>query len=318
MSLRCVSALLVCACLAWGSEPRSVDRTLPVSGPVVLDVRSDPGGVIISAGTSTSVRVHAVIKPLYGRVDLNVAEANIRALVKDPPIEQEGNRIRIGYVKDPSLLRAVTIRFEIETPRATEVQARTRSGRIRVDGISGPVAATTGSGRTEISNVASEIRVNGGSGAVTIRNAGARVFVRTQSGGVDLAGVRGAVEAETSSGRTEMTDVAGGVRSTTTSGSITALQIGGSVHAQTNSAAIRISQTNPAPIRAISGSGAIKVTLAAGGGYQLDAQSGSGKVFGPSSIASHRTPDGHTLKAQVGSGGPLVDLDTRSSRIDVD
>lgn len=317
MSLRCVSALIVCTCLALGSESRSVDRTLPVSGPVVLDVRSDPGGVIIRTGASTAVRVHVVIKPLLGRFDLNVAEANIRALEKDPPIEQDGNRIRIGYVKDPSLLRAVSIRFEIETPQTTEVQARTRSGQIRVDGISGPVAATTGSGRTEISNVASEIRVNGGSGAVTIRNAGAQVFVRTQSGGVDLASVRGAVEVDTSSGRTEMTDVAGGVRSTATSASITALQIGGSVHAQTHSGAIRITQTNPAAIRAISGSGAIKVTLAAGGGYQLDAQSGSGKVFGPSGVTSQRTPDGHTLKAQVGSGGPLVDLDTRSSKIEI-
>ena len=91
-------ALLAGACLALGSDSGTFDRTLPVSGPVDLDVRSDPGGVAITTGSSTSVRVHAVIKPLFGRLDLDLAETNIRALEKNPPIEQVGNRIRIGYV----------------------------------------------------------------------------------------------------------------------------------------------------------------------------------------------------------------------------
>src|SRR5579864_6791997 len=81
---------------AWalGSEPRSVDRTLAVSGPVTLDVRADPGGIVITTGSSSSVTVHAVIKALYGRLDFEIAEANILALVRDPPIEQIGNHIR--------------------------------------------------------------------------------------------------------------------------------------------------------------------------------------------------------------------------------
>ena len=130
------ASFLFCT-FAFASEPGTFDRTLPVTGPVALDVRSDPGGVYITTGSSPNVVVHAIIKPLYGRLDLDIAEANIRALEQNPPIEQVGNQIRVGFVKDPALLRAVTIRFEIETPRATQVHAHTESGGISIDGIAG-------------------------------------------------------------------------------------------------------------------------------------------------------------------------------------
>ena len=321
---------------ALASEPGTFDRTLDVSGPVTLDVRADPGGIIISTGSSASVVVHAVIKPLYGRLDFEIAEANIRALEKNPPIGQSGNHIRIGYVKDSALLRAVTIRYEIETPRETEAQAHTESGGIRIEGITGPVETVTSSGRTEITNVVADLKVTGHSGAIVIRNAGGDISVRNESGGIQLSSIRGSVDAETTSGRTEISDVSGNVRSTVhsasirienakgavearnTSGSIDALRLGGSVHAETTSGAIRISQVSPAPIRALTGSGAIRVQLASGGGYQLDALSNSGKVSGQATNMFPKTKDAHSLKGQIGSGGPLVDLDTHSSKIEID
>jgi hypothetical protein len=331
--LLAATVLLAGASGALASDPGSFDRTLAVTGPVFLDVKSDPGGAVITTGPEATVRVHAIIKPLFGRLDLDLAEANIRALEKDPPIEQSGNRIRIGYVKDPSLLRGVTIRFEIETPQASEVRAATTSGGIRIDGIAGPANTMTNSGRTEISNVGASINVGVGSGAVIIRNAGNSVVVRSQSGGIQLTGIRGSAELQTSSGRHEISDVGGPLRATTnsgsiriedaragviarnSSGSITALRIGGSVHAETGSGEIRIEQVKPAPIRAVARSGAIHVKLASGGGYLLEALSHSGKISAPAEVAAQLARDGHSLKAQLGQGGPLVDLDTQSSRI---
>ena len=303
---------------------------------MVLDVRSDPGGVYITTGSSPNVVVHAIIKPLYGRLDLDIAEANIRALEQNPPIEQVGNQIRIGFVKDSALLRAVTIRFEIETPRATQVHAHTESGGISIDGIAGPVETVTSSGRTEISNVEGDLKVTGHSGAIVVRGAGGHVSVRNGSGALQLYSIHGAVDAETTSGRTEISDVSGDIRATThsgsirinkakgaveahnTSGSIDALQLSGSVHAETTSGAIRISQVIPAPIRALARSGAIKVELASGGGYLIDAQSNSGKVSDRNASALVSTRDAHSLKGQIGTGGPLVDLDTHSSKIEIE
>jgi hypothetical protein len=328
-------SLLLGTCLALASETGSFERTLSVSGPVDLDVRSDPGGIVITTGSAASVRVHAVIKPLYGEFDLGLAEANIRALQLNPPIEQVGNRIRIGYVRDPALLRGITMRLEIESPRASRAHAYTESGGIRIEGIDGPVETVTSSGRTEISNVAKEVNAAGRSGAMVIRGIGGHVSVRNQSGGIQALSIDGEVDAETTSGRTEISSVSGGVHSKThsgsisidnakgsvvainTSGSIDALQLAGPVHAETTSGAIRISQVRPAAIRACADSGAIKVELANRGGYTIDAQSDSGRVSGPVADKLDRGKERHRLQVQVGAGGPLVDLDTHSSRIEI-
>ncbi|MCU1294767.1 MAG: hypothetical protein JWP08_3617 [Bryobacterales bacterium] len=329
------AALLLGTCLALASETGTFDRTLSVSGPVDLDVRSDPGGIIIASGSAPVVRVHAVLKPLYGRFDLDLAEANIRALERNPPIEQVGNRVRIGYVADPASLRGVSMRLEVETPRMTEVHAHTDSGGIRLDGMNGPVNTETSSGRSDISNVALEVRVASHSGAIVIRSAGGSVSAHNESGGIQIVSVHGPVEAQTNSGRMEISDVSGEVRSQThsgsisidnakgtvtahnTSGSINAFQLTGSVHAETKSGAIRITQTRPAPIRALTDSGSIQVELASHGGYSIDAQSDSGKVSGPVSDGFNRIAENHRLKEQIGGGGPLVDLDTHSSKINI-
>ena len=334
--LSCLALPFVFCTIALASEPAVIDRTLVVSGRVSLDVRSDPGGVYISTGTSPDVVIHAIIKPLYGRLDLDIAEANIRALEKNPPIEQVGNQIRIGYVKDPALLRAVTIRFEIVTPRATQVHAQTESGGISIDGIAGPVETLTSSGRTEITHVAGTVKVTGHSGSVIVRDAGADVSVRSGSGGLQLSGIRGNLDCETTSGRIEISDVSGDTHAAThsasiridqakgsvvalnTSGSVESLQISGPVRAETTSGAIRISQLSPAPIRALTRSGEIKVQLASGGGYLLDARSDSGKVTARNIGAFAKTKGAHSLKGPIGSGGPLVDLYTRSAKIVID
>ncbi len=334
-------ALQICVSIfssvfALASQPATVERTLTVSGPVTLDVRSNPGGVYISRGSSSSVLVRAIIKPLYGRLDFDIAEANIRALEQNPPIEQTGNEVRLGFVKDPSLLRAVTIRFEVQTPRATQVRAQTESGGISIDGITGPVETVTSSGRTQIRNLEGNLKITSHSGEVVVRDAGGDVTVDNQSGALQLSRIGGSVITETTSGRTEIADVAGDLRSTThsasirienvtgsvvarnRSGSIDTLELGGPVHAETTSGAIRISQVKPAAIRAVTGSGAIKVELASGAGYLLDAHSNSGKVSGRVTKALSLTDKAHSLKGQLGAGGPLVDLDTDSSRIQID
>ncbi len=334
-ALFALSVLLSASPLVLASTPGTFDRTLAVTGAVDLDVIGNPGGMTITTGSAASVRVHAVIRPLYGEVDFGLADANIRALELKPPIEQVGDRIRIGYAGNPEILRGVSIHFDIETPRETRVRAHTTSGGIRIDGIAGPVFAEASSGRIEIGNVTAEVEVRNSSGAVVIRSPGSRVFARNNSGGIQVLGAHGPVDVETTSGRTEVSDVRGDVRSTTHSGSISidnatgavvannhsgsidVFQHRGPVQAETGSGAIKIAQLTPAAITARTDTGPIKVSLASGRGYTLDAQSKSGKVSGPMTHGADRIAKLHRLTGHIGDGGPLVDLDTRSSKITV-
>ncbi|HEX4769709.1 MAG TPA: DUF4097 family beta strand repeat-containing protein [Bryobacteraceae bacterium] len=336
VTLKISAALLFGTCLALASEPGSFDRTLTVSGPLQLDVRSDPGGIIITSGPDTAVHVHAVLNPLYGRFDLDLAEANIHALERNPPIEQVGNCIRIGYLNDPAVLRGVSMRLEIQTPRGTRVHAHTISGGIRIAGLNGPADTETSSGKTEIGNIAADVSVVSHSGGIIIHSTGSSVSARNESGGIQIVNIHGSVDTQTTSGRTEISEVSGDVRSVThsgsiridnaegavtarnTSGNIDAFQLTGSVHAETRSGAIQIGQARPAPIRALTDSGSIRVELASRGGYSIDAQSVSGRVSGPVSAGVPQIAENHHLKEQLDGGGALVDLDTHSSRINIE
>jgi hypothetical protein len=319
--------------IAYATEVRTFDRTLQVTGTTDLDVSSGPGTVSITAGPAGVVRIHAVIRPLTGAADLGFAEAKIQELEQKPPIEQQGNRIRVGYVNHAAIFGRVSITYDIETPRESRCRVTTSSGGIRIDGIAGPATAQSSSGRLEIEAVTNEVSVKNSSGTVLIRRSGGSVSARTNSAAVQVLRANGPVDVETTSGRTELSDVAGDVNSRTNSGSIivdraaaavTATNHSGSIDAQgvrgevkarTRSGAIRISQSNAAPITARTENGAIRVDLAPQGGYDLDAQSDSGKVSGPATTGAERIAEARRLKGQVRGGGPLVDLDTRSSRI---
>jgi len=126
-----IAAALTPTACALASEPKTFDRTLAVSGRVTLDILSGPGGINITSDSALSVVVYAVIRSVFGRADLGVAEGNILARQQNPPIEQNGNAIRIAYVKNEGMLKGVTVSYDNQTPRRTQVHAFADAGGIR-------------------------------------------------------------------------------------------------------------------------------------------------------------------------------------------
>ena len=317
--------------LAMASEPGKFERTLNVTGPVSLDISSGPGGVAITTGSSRTVVVRAVIRAAFGRADLGLAEANIQALVQNPPIEQNGNTIRVGYVKNEAILKGVSVTYEIQTPQDTQVQASADAGGIHIDGVQGPVELKNDAGFSEVDNVKGSLKMTVRAGTIMVRNAGSATSLRNESGGIQLDGASGPVDAETKNGRIELSNVSGKVNAATQSasirlhdisgdvvarnhsGSIESFASGGAVQAETDSGSIRISQTISAPIHALSGTGAIRVGLAPGKGYNLNLRSEKGKISG-SNFA--KAKDQHRLNTQILGGGPTIDVETRSSKIE--
>src|SRR5262245_13061582 len=94
--------LAVTAGILLAQEPEGkFERSISVSGAVDLDVTTDSGGIVITPGSSGTVRIRAILKGQrrWNR-DLGDVESRIRAIEQNPPIEQTGNRIRVGYVTD--------------------------------------------------------------------------------------------------------------------------------------------------------------------------------------------------------------------------
>jgi hypothetical protein len=258
--------------LAAAIESTSFERTLNVSGPVDLDVTTGAGQIAVKPGGGTTVEIHATIRvssDWSGDHDREIAD--LRA---NPPIEQSGNTIRIGPVKDEAVRRHVGISYEITTPAATKLRAKSGAGAIAVEGIQGPVEASTGAGRMRISRVEGEVHATSGAGRVEIDTVKGRLVAHTGAGSIDGRGLSGPVNANTGSG------------------------------------SVRLEQTGAAPVEAHTGSGSLDVRLWAQAAFELSAHTGMGQVRVDPAIQVEGTVGKREVKGKVRGGGPLVSLST--------
>src|SRR5437660_1514757 len=174
----------------------SFERTLKVSGPVNLDVTTGSGLINVRAGEPGTMRVLGTIRAGTGwHIDRAEAEAKVRRLEANPPIEQNGNVVRIGRIEDEDLRRNVSISYELVVPAETRLRSETGSGSQTIDGIRGPLEASAGSGSLRVRTGSGRITAQGeptgewrlhtGSGSVTVRlpqQAAFDLYARTSSG----------------------------------------------------------------------------------------------------------------------------------------
>ncbi len=275
------SIALAAGLMARVDEDGSFDKSLTVSGPVDLEVQTDSGGINVTQGSAGSLRIHAILKAEHGWFNSGDAQEHIRELERNPPVEQDGNRVRVGYVRDRNLLRGVSMRFEIETPADTQVRARADSGGIQVEGVHGPVDCKTDSGGVQIRDIGSEVRAAADSGGIHIHNVKGALYARADSGGIE------------------------------------AMDIAGAIDAQTDSGSVRVSQTQAASIRAKADSGGVIVRLAAGAGYDVSAESDSGTISVPE-MTVKSSFSRHHIEGKVRGGGPMVTIRAESGSVTIE
>jgi DUF4097 and DUF4098 domain-containing protein YvlB len=248
---------------------------------VDLDIQTDSGGITVTPGGAGTVHIHAVLKGQHGWFDSGDVEHRIRELERNPPIEQNGNRIRIGYVHDRDLLKNVSMRLEIQTPRESKVRARADSGGIRVEGIQGPADCHTDSGGIDVRDLGSEVRAAADSGGIRIENVKGSAYARVDSGGIEANGIAGPIDAETDSG------------------------------------GIRLAQTSAAPIRAKADSGGVTIRLASNAGYDVNVESESGHISVRDVTVNGEISKRH-IEGKIRGGGPTVNVKVDSGDVSVD
>jgi hypothetical protein len=349
-------SLLAVACLGlavpgFARDEGSFDRTLKVTGPVELDVSTGAGDITVQAGASSEVRVHAVIKANNAWFSgSNDAETKIHELESNPPVEQQGNYIRIGHITDPELRRGVSISYDIEAPPRTQLQASSGSGDVSADGIHGPVKASSGSGDLRIADIGDEVTASTGSGDVRARAIRGEVHISSGSGDIQAVSVMGSFYLSTGSGDIKLSEEgsqvsesiyhsgkeigqseatsfsmpserngfpAGG-RVSTGSGSIQVTGVNGPLRAGTGSGDITAQGVAAGDWSLQSGSGTLIVRLPAQASFNLDAHSDSGRILTRRSVTIQGTFGKGTMRGVVGKGGPLVKLRTGSGDIEID
>jgi DUF4097 and DUF4098 domain-containing protein YvlB len=278
--VRALPLFAVAASLLAADQDGSFDKSLTVSGMVDLDVKTDSGGITVRQGAAGTVRIHAILKAEHGWFSYGDVEGRIHELERHPPVEQNHDQVRVGYVKDRDLLKGISMRLEIETPAGTQLRARADSGGIHVEGVQGPVDCKTDSGGIEIEDVSASVHAAADSGGIRVRNVKGPLFARVDSGGIEASGIAGSIDAQTDSG------------------------------------SVRLMQTSPAPIHAKAESGGVTVTLVHGAGYDIRADTESGHISIPDATVRSESSS-HHIEGKVGGGGPLVQVQVESGSVTI-
>jgi hypothetical protein len=125
---------------------------------------SGSGSIALRTGDADEVRIEGRIVASDWRTGGGglSSEERVRRLETNPPIEQTGNRVRIGRIDDEALLRNVSISYIVTVPDETTLVARTGSASIEIEGLGRAVEARTGSGSVHVSDL--DVAVTGSVG----------------------------------------------------------------------------------------------------------------------------------------------------------
>jgi Toastrack DUF4097 len=318
-----ITALAIVACaaprFARGAEG-SFERSLKVTGPVQLDVGTGSGYISVRPGSSSSVEVHGIIKAhnSWG-FDSASAEEKVRRLESNPPVQQDGNYIRIGHIEDPELRRNVSISYELTVPPQTEIKCGTGSGNIDVQGVQGPAHTSTGSGNITDSNIGNEVDASTGSGRIQLDGVKGSVHASTGSGTIQASSIAGGFHLSTGSGDIRLSEVASGDgRISTGSGNVEVTGVHGALRVGAGSGAITAQGDPTGDWYLHTGSGSLSVQTTPGASFNLDAHTDSGQIVTRRSVTVQGTLGRGTLRGKVGSGGPIVNLRTGSGSIRIE
>lgn len=304
---------------AYAEVEGHFERTLKVSGHVDLDVQSGSGDITVHSGDSSSVVIKGHIRAGNSWFSGGYsAEERVKRLEQNPPIEQNGNNIRVGRIQDQAL-RNVSISYDVTVPKDTSVQSHTGSGNQHVSDVNGPVRANTGSGNVIISGIGAEVRANTGSGNLEIRNIQGRTYAETGSGNTVATGIAGGFDARAGSGDITFEQTASGsVRAETGSGNIHLRNVSGGLEAGAGSGDVEVQGKMASDWRIHTGSGEVDVKLPSDAKFNINAQSSSGSVEVHHPVTMQGVLKKNHIEGTVNGGGTMLQVSTGSGTIRVD
>ena len=292
----------------------SFERTLKVTGPVELGVRTGSGRIRVIAGVGDTVKIAARLRADNSWFSGDVS-ARIREIEKNPPVEQTGNTLQLGRFADEALAKNISISYDVTVPARTTVIARTGSGSIDVGDVSGPVDANTGSGSITVGRVAGPVTASTGSGSIAVTGAGS-LNARTGSGSIRGSGVAGSLTASSGSGSVHLAQSGkGDVNVSSSSGTVEVTGVDGAARVSASSGSVVVEGRPAGPWDVHSSSGSVTLRIPADARFDLDAHVSSGRIETTHTITMTGTIDKRRLQGKVQGGGPLVSVRTSSGGI---
>ena len=292
------------------------EQSFDASQPATLDVSTIRGKIDVGAGEPGRIVVRGTVTVRAGfNVPLDAVDL-ARKLAATPPIERDGQVLRLRPPSSEAELRAVTVAYRVDVPPGTTVKTETDSGATTIRGVSGPVTVRTQSAAIALTQLGSHASVTTGSGAVTVDGVGGVLDVKTSSSAITLRSVQGGLRARTQSGAVDAVFAGlGDVDVETGSSSIRLRNIHGGLKVVTETGRVSAHGVPVGSWDVLTGSSSVDLTVATPA-FAVDATNRSGtiRLEGASvqGVVSKRQ-----IAGDVGAGGPPVRINSRSGSIDV-
>ena len=302
----------------------SFQRTLTVSGDPRVEINAGAGAIEVRTGSSGRIEISGRIRASDGwgggwfRRGAGSPEERVKRVEANPPIEQSGYVVRIGFFKDNDWRDGVSVAYTVTLPASTTLISRTGSGSQEIDGLSGSVEAHSGSGSLTLHNLRGGLQASSGSGSITADRVGGSFRAQASSGSIRATAVAGPISASTSSGSIDVTQTAGGdVEAVSSSGSVRLRGVRGGLRASTSSGSLSIHGELASDWRITASSGSVNISLPPNQGFDLDANSGSGRIDVDFPVTVSGTIGRRSIRGAAQGGGPLLHVRTGSGGISV-
>ena len=179
-------------------------KTINLRDRLDLAIASGAGNIQISEGPAGVLRITGHVKAN----DWHPTDDRLRDIAARPPIQQNGNVIRIGSTEE---LAHIIIDYEIEAPADSIIQAASGVGDIFDEGVGHNVHFNTGSGNIHARGLVGSIDVRSKEGDIEVEQSGqGEVSAVTGTGNVELRNLHGALRAATDSGSVKVSGVPAG------------------------------------------------------------------------------------------------------------
>lgn len=241
------------------------EREMEVRVPLRLEVTTRSGDISVHGGENGKLTVTSEFGVRAGSQE--EAEELARTIRENPPIEVEGELVRVGDLSRYNLGKwpkgpSVVFDFSVSTPFETEVRVKSGSGDQSVRNLKGPVTARAGSGDILIQDVEGRVEIDTGSGDIAVARVRSSVGASIGNGDLDLGEVGGEVSVRVGSGDARLR------------------HMWGSMHVASGSGDVNIESTVPDGVEWIvkAGSGDVGLLLPAGSRFSFSAHSALGEI----------------------------------------
>lgn len=241
------------------------EREMEVKVPVRLEVATGSGDISVQRGEDGKLTVTSEFQVRAGSHE--EAEELARRIKEDPPIEVEGNLVRVGGLSKYDLGTwpagpSVVFDFSVSAPFETEVRVKSGSGDQDVRSLKGPVMAKAGSGDVQVQDVEAQVEIDAGSGDVAATRVRSSVRVDAGNGDLDLGEIGGEVSVRVGAGDAHLRSM------------------GSNMNVAIGSGDVSLESDIPDGVEWVlrAGSGDVELLLPSGSRFSLSARSGVGEI----------------------------------------